>query len=83
MIKKVIHLRDVAEAIGLEPGYLTYINVVGFVDNPQEDYLYIAHLDRSFISIYDSAHDRFLSQVIPLKGYIPNFLFANDDYSKI
>jgi YVTN family beta-propeller protein len=83
VIKKVIHLGDVARAIGLEPQQVTYINAIGMVYNPQENYLYIAHLDRSFISIYDLKNDRFLPQVIPLKGYFPNFLFANDNYSKI
>jgi YVTN family beta-propeller protein len=83
VIKKVIYLGDVARAIGLEPRQLTYINAIGLVYNPQENYLYIAHLDRSFISIYDLTNDRFLPQVIPLKGLVPNSIFANDDYSKI
>jgi YVTN family beta-propeller protein len=83
VIKKVIYLGDVATAIGLEPRELTYINAVGMVYNPQENYLYIAHLDRSFFSIYDLENDRFLAQVIPLKGFFPRFVFANDDYSKI
>jgi YVTN family beta-propeller protein len=48
-----------------------------------ENYLYIAHLDRSFVSIYDLTNGRFLSKVIPLKGYFPNFLFTNDAYNKI
>lgn len=82
-IKKVIYLGDTAKAIGLEPGQLTYLNAIGLVYNPQENYLYIAHLDRSFISIYDLENDQFLPRVIPLKGYFPNFIFANDDYSKI
>jgi YVTN family beta-propeller protein len=83
VIEKVIYLEDAARAIGLEPGQLTYINAIGLVYHPQENYLYSAHLDRSFISIYDLNNDRFLPQVIPLKGYFPNFVFANDDHSKI
>ncbi|MDO8970587.1 MAG: hypothetical protein Q7U74_07865, partial [Saprospiraceae bacterium] len=68
-IKKVIYLGDVATAIGLQPGQFTYINAVGLVYNPTENYLYIAHLDRSFVSIYDLTNGRFLPKVIPLKGY--------------
>lgn len=83
VIKKVIYLGDVATAIGLEPRELTYINADGMVYNPQENYLYIAHTDHSFISIYDLENDEFLPQVIPLKGFFPDFVFANDDYSKI
>ncbi|GAH86352.1 unnamed protein product, partial [marine sediment metagenome] len=49
----------------------------------RENYLYIAHLDRSFVSIYDLNTDQFLPQLIPLKGYFPAFVFANDDHSKI
>lgn len=82
-IKQVIYLGDVATAIGLQPSQLTYINAVGLVYNPMENYLYIAHLDRSFVSIYDLTNGRFLSKVIPLKGYFPNFLFTNDAYNKI
>jgi len=82
-IKKVIYLGDVARAIGLEPWQLTYLNAIGLVYNPQENYLYIAHLDRSFISIYDLDNDRFLPQIIDVKGIFPNSLFANDDLSKI
>ncbi|MFC1552706.1 T9SS type A sorting domain-containing protein [Candidatus Latescibacterota bacterium] len=83
VIKKVIYLGDAARAIGLEPWQLTYINTTGLVYNPQENYLYIAHLDRSFVSIYNLNNDQFLPQAISLKGYFPNFLFANDDYSNI
>ena len=83
VIKKVIHLGDVARAIGLEPFQFIYGTAIGMVYNPQENFLYIAHLDRSFISIYDLGNDKFLSQIIPLKGYFPDFIFANDDYSKI
>lgn len=83
VIKNVIYLGDVATAIGLQPSQLTYNNAVGLVYNPTENYLYIAHLDRSFVSIYDLTNDRFLSKVIPLKGYFPNFLFTNDAYDRI
>jgi YVTN family beta-propeller protein len=83
VIKKVIHLGDVARAMGLESQQVTYLNAIGMVYNPQENYLYIAHVDRSFISIYDLKNDRFLPQAIPLKGYFPSFVFANDDNSKI
>jgi len=67
----------------LAVGQLTYINAVGLVYHPHENYLYIAHLDRSLVSIYDLNNDQFLAQVIPLKGYFPNFVFASDDHSKI
>jgi hypothetical protein len=82
-IKKVIYLGDTATAIGLQPSQVTYLNAVGFVYNPTENYLYIAHADRSFVSIYDLTNDQFLPKAIPLKGYFPNFLFTNDAYSKI
>jgi YVTN family beta-propeller protein len=82
-IRKVIHLRDAARAIGLQPWQLTYCNATGLAYQPQENYLYIAHLDRSFVSIYDLNNSRFLSQAIPLKGYFPNYIFTNDDHSKI
>lgn len=84
-IKKVIYLKDVTEAMGLRSGQppFTYINAVGLVYHPQENYLYIAHLDRSFISIYNLNNNQFLPQVIPLKGYFPSFMFASDDYSKM
>jgi YVTN family beta-propeller protein len=82
-IKQVIHLEDVARAIGLEPQQFIYVNAIGMVYQPQENYLYIAHLDRSFVSIYDLNKNQFLPQVIPLKGFFPNYAFANDDVSKI
>jgi DNA-binding beta-propeller fold protein YncE len=85
IIKKVIYLNDAAKAIGFgsTPWQLTSINAIALVYNPEENYLYIAHLDRSFVSIYDLNNDRFLPLVIPLKGYFPSYIFANDDYSKI
>ncbi|MCJ7531585.1 MAG: hypothetical protein MUO64_11220, partial [Anaerolineales bacterium] len=82
-IKQVIHLEDVARAIGLEPWQFTYVNAIGLVYQPQENFLYIAHLDRSFVSIYDLNNNQFLPQVIPLKGFFPNYAFANDNVSKI
>ena len=83
VVKNVIYLGDVATAIGLQPSQLTYINAVGLVYNPTENYLYIAHLDRSFVSIYDLTNNRFLQKVIPLEGYFPNFLFTNDAHDRI
>jgi len=82
-IKKVIYLGDVATAIGLPLSYLTYLNATGLVYNPGENYLYIAHVDRSFVSIYDLTNDRFLPRVISLGGYFPSFLFANDALDRI
>jgi YVTN family beta-propeller protein len=82
-ITKVINLEDVAGAIGLEPQQFIYVNAIGLVYQPEENYLYIAHLDRSFISIYDLTNDQFLPQVIPLKGFFPYYVMANDDVSKI
>jgi DNA-binding beta-propeller fold protein YncE len=83
VIQQVIYLGDVARAIGLEPWQLTYINATGMAYNSQENYLYIAHLDYSFVSIYDLTNDQFLPQVIPLNGFFPGSMFASDDYSKI
>ncbi len=84
-IKKVIYLGDVTTAIGLQSGdmRMTFLNAVGLVYHPTENYLYIAHLDRSFVSIYDLTNDLFLPKLIPLKGYFPYMLFANDAYDKI
>jgi len=86
VIEKVIDLGDVARAIGLElrePWQFTYVNAIGLIYQPQENYLYIAHLDRAFVSVYDLNDDRFLPKVIPLKGFFPNYMFADDDYSRI
>ena len=83
VIKKVIYLGDVATAIGLQPSQLTYIGASGLVYNPTENYLYIAHVDRSFVSIYDLTSGCFLPKAIPLKGYFPYFLFTNDAYDRI
>ena len=83
VIDKVIDLGNVARAIGLEPDQFVYVNAIGLVYQPQENYLYIAHLDRAFISIYDLSSDRFLQKVIPMKGFFPNLLFADGNCSRI
>ena len=82
-IKDVIYLKNISPAIGLKSGYLTHLNAIGLVYHPVENYLYIAHLDRSFISIYDLNTSEFLPLVISLKGFFPYFVMANDDYSYI
>lgn len=82
-IKQVIDLADAGRAIGLEPQQFVYVNAIALVYQPQENYLYIVHLDRAFVSIYDLNNNQFLPQVIPLKGFFPNYAFANDDHSKI
>lgn len=82
-IEKVIDLGDVARAIGLEPQQFIYVNAIGLVYQPEENYLYIAHLDRAFMSIYDLNNGRFLSRVVPLKGFFPYYMLANDDHTKI
>ncbi len=82
-IKQVIDLADAGRAIGLEPWQFVYVNAIALVYQPQENCLYIVHLDRAFVSIYDLSNDQFLPQVIPLKGFFPNFAFTNDDCSKI
>jgi len=83
VIEKVIDLGDVAGAIGLEPEQFIYVNAIGLIYQPQENYLYIAHLDRAFVSIYDLNNDRFLQKVIPLKGFFPCCVFADDNCSRI
>jgi len=83
VIKKVIYLKDTAGTIGLKPSEFIYINAVGLVYQPDENYLYIAHFDRSFLSIYDLNNDQFLSKLVPLQGLGPDYAFANDDHSKI
>lgn len=82
-IKQVIPLSDVAVAIGVGPERLTYGNAVGLVYSPREHYLYSAHLDGAFLSIYDVANRRFLPQVIPVQGSSPTFLLANPDVSRL
>ena len=83
ILKKVIYLQDVANAIGLDPQRFLYVNAIGLVYQPQENYLYITHLDRAFVSIYDLTNDQFLPQVIPLSGFFPDFAFANDDCTRM
>jgi len=83
VIRKVIHLGGVARAIGLEPHELVWSCVGGLVYDSRENYLYISHWDRSFVSIYDLGKDRFLPRVMVLRGFGPSFLVANDDCSKI
>jgi uncharacterized protein (TIGR03437 family) len=82
-IKRVIRLDEVATAIGLQGYQLTTVNAVGLVYNPGENYLYIAHLDDSFMSVYDLSQGRFLPTLIPFRGYFASAVFANDDVSKI
>jgi len=82
-IKQVIHLEDITRAIGLEPWQFIYTNVISLVYQPKENYLYLVHLDRSFVSIYDLTINHFLPQLTPLKGFFPNYAFSNDDVSKI
>jgi YVTN family beta-propeller protein len=83
VIEKVIDLGDVTRAIGLEPEQFIYVNAIGLIYQPQENYLYITHLDRAFVSIYDLNNDRFLEKVIPLKGFFPCCVFADDNCSRI
>lgn len=83
VIKKVIYLRDLPVAIGLKPQQLVYVNPNGLVLQPQEQYLYMAHYDRSFMSIYDIKNEKFLPRLISLKGFGPSYAFANKDVSKI
>jgi len=82
-IKQVIHLEEVAGAIGLEPWQFIFTTAIGLVYQPEENFLYITHFDRSFVSIYDLNNSQFLPQVIPLKGFLPGYVFANDNVSKI
>jgi len=84
VIKQVIPLQEgVARALGIEPWDLTCINAVGLVYHPEENYLYIFHLDRSFVSIYDINANHFLPQIIPLRGWVPSSITVNEDYTKI
>ena len=80
----MIRLADTAGAIGLPSNRsLTDINAVGLVHSPRERCLYIAHVDRSYVSVFDLVGNRFLPGVIPLQGCFPQQLVANRDYSKI
>jgi hypothetical protein len=82
-IKKVIYLGDAAKAVGLPRNQLTTCNATGLIFNPHENYLYISHLDRSFVSIYDLTNSQFLPKLISVEGFFPKNMFANDNYSKI
>lgn len=83
VIKQVISLGDVATAIGLQPWQFTYLNAVGLVYNPSENFLYIAHADRGFLSIYDLTNNHFLPTIISLQGFFPNCLFTNDAHDRL
>jgi YVTN family beta-propeller protein len=80
-IKSMIPLRDIVPALGLDG--LTYINIIGLVFNPAQSYLYVVHLDQSFISIYDVAARRFLPKAVSLRGFSPGFAFANPSVTKV
>lgn len=80
-IKRVIRLDDVTAAMGLSYG--TTVNAVGLVYHPGQNCLYIAHLDGSFMSVYDLSQGRFLSTLILFRGFKAATVFANDDVSKI
>ena len=83
VIKKVINLKDVAYALGLNENSLVYVNAIALVYQPRENYLYMVHLDRAFVSIYDLTNGRFLPKVIPLQGFFPWYAYANDECSRI
>lgn len=82
-IKRVIRMDAINAALGLSGNKVTTLNPVGLTFHPVENRLYMAHLDGSFVSVYDLAGDRFLPQLIPVKGYFPVWQVANDDVSKI
>ncbi len=83
VIKKVIYLKEVASALGLDERSFVYVNAIALIYQPRENLLYMVHLDRAFVSIYDLTNGRFLSQVIPLQGFFPWYAYANDDCSRI
>jgi uncharacterized protein (TIGR03437 family) len=82
-IKRVIRTDAITTAMGLSRYDLTIVNPIGLAFNPGENRLYLAHLDGSFVSVYDLAGDRFLPQLIHVKGYFPVWVMANDNVSKI
>jgi YVTN family beta-propeller protein len=82
-IKRVIRLDAINAALGLSGDEVTTLNAVGLTFHPVENRLYMAHSDGSFVSVYDLAGDRFLPQLIHVKGYMPGWQLANDDVSKI
>ena len=82
-IKSVIRLDGITAAMGISQYSLTILNVIGLAFDPGSNRLYIAHLDGSFVNAYDLTKNQFLPQLIPLKGYMPDVLVANDDLSKL
>jgi len=82
-IKRVIRMDSITAAMGLSRYDLTILNPMGLAFHSGENRLYLAHLDGSFVSVYDLASDRFLPQLIPLKGHMPGWLSTNNDISKI
>ncbi|MRR13355.1 PKD domain-containing protein, partial [bacterium] len=82
-VSKVIRLDGSAGAIGLRPLQLQCMNAVGLAWHPEQRLLYIAHLDRSYVSVYDPVADRFVPGVIPLKGFFPNQLSLSRDGKKL
>jgi len=82
-IKRVIRLDQITAGMGIQPNDFTVLNAVGLAFDPSKNRLNIAHLDGSFVSVYDLAKNQFLSQLIPLKGYFPDRLLANDDSSNL
>ena len=82
-IKRVIRLDEIAGGMGIQPNDIAVPNAVGLAFDPSQNRLNIAHLDGSFVSVYDLAKGHFLSPLIPLTGYFPDRLLANDDFSKL
>jgi len=82
-IKRVIRLDEIAGGMGIQPNDFAVPNAVGLAFDPSQNRLNIAHLDGSFVSVYDLAKGHFLSPLIPLTGYFPDRLLANDDFSKL
>lgn len=82
-IKRTIYLKEITDGLGIEQWDLTILNAVGLVFHPGQNRLYTAHLDGSFVSVYDLGANQFLPQLIPVKGYFPGWMAANSDVSKI
>ncbi len=81
-IKKVINLADEATAIGLKPYQLCRGGAI-LVYQAEENCLYLAHGDPSYVSIYDLSAGRFLPKLIPSKGLMAYYVFLNDDGSRM
>lgn len=81
-IKRTIYVTGIADALGIPKYAMTILNPVALLFHPGENRLYAAHVDGSFVSVYDLATNRFLPQVIPVKGYFPGWIAANADLSK-